>query len=396
MRDHCHGMRASAEVVVVGGGISGVCVAWELARRGVRDVVLVERDYLAAGPTGRSGAVVRCHYSTPELVRLAIEGRRFYQHAVDLVGDDCGFRKVGFLAAVPGPEVAALEAKVRMQREAGLADVRLLRGAEIREVEPQLDLSEVGAAAYEPESGHASPVRATRAIGRAAQALGVEIRQGCRVDDVRVEAGRVAAVVTSEGTIATRAVVCAAGPWTRRIVQRVGSDVPTTILRNAMALFLRPPGFERQHAVLIDHARRFYARPDGLLSLTGSVDEAENQPVADPDDYDRTVHGDEFRTFGDRIGRAYPAMRGAAERGGWVGLYDVSPDWLHLIDEVPGAAGLWILCGTSGHGFKLAPAIGRVVADLLLNGPDGCPEAPFFRLARLAAGRRPAGFGVLS
>jgi sarcosine oxidase subunit beta len=387
--------KSSADVVIIGGGINGVCVAWELARRGVRDVVLVERDYLAAGPTGRSGAVVRCHYSTPELVRLAHEGRAFFQNARQLVGDDCGFRPVGFLAAVGHAEVAALEAKVNMQRDAGL-DVQLLRGADIGEVEPELELGEIGAAAYEPGSGHAHPVKATWAIGRAAEALGVEIRQGCAVRAVRVEGGRVAGVDTGDGPIATRTVVCAAGPWTRRIVADLGHDIPTTILRNAMALFLRPPRFERSHAILIDYVRRFYARPDGPLSLTGSVDEAENQPVADPDDFDRTVHPEELQAFGDRVGRAYPVMRGASDRGGWVGLYDVSPDWLHLIDEIPGAAGLWVLCGTSGHGFKLAPAIGRVMADLLLKGRDGCPEAGLFGLERLAVGVKPSGFGVLS
>jgi glycine/D-amino acid oxidase-like deaminating enzyme len=108
------------------------------------------------------------------------------------------------------------------------------------------------------------------------------------------------------------------------------------------------------------------------------------------------VHAEEFRMFGERVGRAYPSMRGASDRGGWVGLYDVSPDWLHLIDEIPGAAGLWVLCGTSGHGFKLAPAIGRIVADLLLKGRGSTPEAPLFALERLAAAGRPAGFGVLS
>lgn len=388
-------MRTTADVVVIGGGINGVCVAWELARRGTRDVVLVERDFLAAGPTGRSGAVVRCHYSTPELVRLAIEGREFFRNAAELVGDGCGFRPVGFLAAVGHAEVAALEAKVEMQRRAGL-DVQLLRGRDVAEAEPELNLDEIAAAAYEPTSGHAHPVQATRAIGRAAEALGVEIRQGCAVTAVRVEGGRVVGVDTSAGPVATRAVVCAAGPWTRRIVAQLGHDLPTTILRNAMALFLRPPRFERAHPVLIDYVRRFYARPDGPLSLTGSVDEAENQLVADPDDFDRSVHAEEFRMFGDRIARAYPAMRNPIDRGGWVGLYDVSPDWLHLIDELPGAAGLWILCGTSGHGFKLAPAIARVVADLLTKPRADVPEAPLFALDRLASAGRPAGFGVLA
>jgi glycine/D-amino acid oxidase-like deaminating enzyme len=206
----------------------------------------------------------------------------------------------------------------------------------------------------------------------------------------------VVGVDTSDGPIATRTVVCAAGPWTRRLIGRLGHDLPTTILRNAMALFLRPTGFAGGHAVLIDHAHRFYARPDGPLSLTGSVDEAENQLVSDPDEYDRTVHREEFAMFGERIGQAYRAMRGARERGGWVGLYDVSPDWLHLIDEVPGADGLWVLCGTSGHGFKLAPAIGRVMGDLLLKGRAACAEAPLFRLDRLAEPTRPSGFGVLA
>src|SRR5437870_12529083 len=126
-------MRASADVVIVGGGINGVALAWELARRGTTDVVLVERDYLAAGPTGRSGAVVRCHYSTPELVRLAIEGREFFRNAGSLVGDDCGFRPVGFMAAVGPAEACALETKLAMQREAGLA-VELLRDEAILHV----------------------------------------------------------------------------------------------------------------------------------------------------------------------------------------------------------------------------------------------------------------------
>ena len=381
----------TAEVVVVGGGINGVCLAWELARRGVRGVVLLERDYLAAGPTGRSGAVIRCHYSTPELVKLAIEGRAFFRNAPELVGDDCGFRQVGFLAGVGAEGAAGLEAKVAMHREAGLHDVRLLRGAEIREVEPELATDGIALAAYEPLSGHAQPVLATRAIGRRAAELGVDIRERCEVRDVRVEGGRVAAVVTDDGEIATRAVVCAAGPWTRRLVARHG-DLPTTILRNAMALYLRPPGFERDHPVLIDYHRRFYARPyPGALSLAGTVDEAENQLVADPDEYDRAVSNDEIAAYGARIGGAFPSMRGAPERGGWVGLYDVSPDWLHLIDELPGAAGLWVLCGTSGHGFKLAPAIARITADLVLGRQP--EEASLFRLDRLAA--KPAGFGVL-
>lgn len=387
--------KAVADVVVVGGGVNGVFVAWELARRGVRDVVLLERDFLAAGPTSRSGAVVRCHYSTPELVKLAMEGRQFFQGASELVGDDCGFRPVGFLAAVAESDAAALEAKVRMQREAGL-DVALLRGSDIAGVEPELERDEISAAAWERDSGYADPVRTTWMVGRAAERLGVEIRQGCAVRGFRIESGRLVGVRTDDGDIATRAVVCAAGPWTRRLIAEAGTDLPTTILRNAMALFLRPPGFERPHPVLIDYARRFYARPDGRLSLTGSIDEHENESVADPDEPDAGVRKDEIALFGRRLGGSFPMLARAPERGGWVGLYDVSPDWLHLIDEVPGAAGLWILCGTSGHGFKLAPAIGRIVADLVLKGRHACLEAPLFRLERLADPKRPMGFGVLA
>jgi len=381
------------EIVIVGGGISGVCLAWELARRGHRDVLLLERDHLAAGPTSRSGAVIRCHYSTPELVKLALEGRAFFAKATELVGDDCGFREVGFLALVGHAEVAALQTKLAMQREAGL-DVDLLRGAEILERMPGLELSTIGAAAWEGASGHADPVRATWAIGRRAAQLGVEVRVGATVREVRVAGGRVQGVVTDDGFIAAGQVVCAAGPWTRRLMAGAGAEIPTTILRNAMAMFLRPPELEKPHPVLIDMERRFYARPDGRLSLTGSVDEAENQLVADPDDFDAGVDRSEIELFGRRLGAAVPALRRAPERGGWVGLYDVSPDWLHLIDEVPSAAGLWVLCGTSGHGFKLAPAIARVAADLVTRPRAEVPEGEMFRLDRLA--NAPPSFGVLA
>jgi glycine/D-amino acid oxidase-like deaminating enzyme len=383
------------EVVIVGGGISGVCLAWQLAERGRRDVLLLERDYLAAGPTGRSGAVVRCHYSTPTLVRLALEGRRFFERADELIGDDCGYRRVGFLALAGEADAAAVEAKVGMQREAGLG-VGLLRGREILDVEPALELGPIALAAYEPDSGYADAVRTTRAVARRAVELGVEIRPGCTVRSIRVERGRVEAVVTDGGEIPAGTVVCAAGPWTRGLVGAF-ADLPLSILRNAMALFLRPPALERNHPVVIDLARRFYVRPyHGALSLTGSVDEEENQTVEDPDRFDRGVHLDEIELFGRRLGSAFPAIEPRSERGGWVGLYDVSPDWLHVIDELPGAAGLWVLCGTSGHGFKLAPAIGRALADVLTESRAAAPELEPFRLDRLANPVTPPGLGVLA
>jgi sarcosine oxidase subunit beta len=381
------------DVVIVGGGISGVCLAWELARRGLRDVLLLERDYLAAGPTGRSGAVIRCHYSTPTLVKLAVEGRVFFENATALVGDDLGYRRVGFLALVGPSEADGLRAKVAMQREAGLA-VDLLEPDDARQVEPALDLGPIALAAYEAESGHADAVRATRSIARRAADMGVEIRQGTAVRGVRVEGGRVRAVLTDAGEVPAGTVVCAAGPWTRRLVAD-HADLPLTMLRNAMALFLRPPELERLHPVVIDLERRFYARPyHGPLSLTGSVDEDENQAVLDPDSFDRGVHSAEIEMFGRRLHAAFPGIEPGTERGGWVGLYDVSPDWLHVIDELPGAAGLWVLCGTSGHGFKLAPAIARVLADRLLGGTP--PELAPFRLDRLASAVAPPGLGVLA
>ena len=382
-------------MVIVGGGISGVCLAWQLAERGQRAVLLLERDYLAAGPTGRSGAVVRCHYSTPTLVRLALEGRRFFEQAADLIGDDCGYRSVGFLALAGEADRPTVEAKVRMQREAGL-DVRLLTGAEIRELEPALELGPIALAAHEPDSGYADAVRTTRAVARRAVQLGVEIRQGCAVRSFRVEGGCVRAVVTDQGEVPAGTVVCAAGPWTRRLVGTV-ADLPLSILRNAMALFLRPPDLERAHPVVIDLARRFYVRPyHSGLTLTGSVDEEENQSVEDPDRFDRGLHVEEIELFGQRLGTAFPSIDPKSERGGWVGLYDVSPDWLHVIDELPGAAGLWVLCGTSGHGFKLAPAIGRALSALLTEGRGAAPELDPFRLDRLASPTGPTGLGVLA
>jgi sarcosine oxidase subunit beta len=381
------------EIVIVGGGISGVCLAWELARRGLKDILLLERDYLAAGPTGRSGAVVRCHYSTPTLVRLAVEGRRFFQNATELVGDDCGWRQVGFLALVGPSEAEGLRAKVAMQCDAGL-DAQLMSPDDVRQVEPALDLGPIALAAYEAESGHADAVRTTRVIARRAAELGVEIRQGTAVRGFRVEGGRVRGVMTDEGEIPAGTVVCAAGPWTRQLVAE-HADLPLTMLRNAMALFLRPPELERVHPVVIDMERRFYARPyHGPLSLTGSVDEEENQLVLDPDRFDRGVHSAEIEMFGQRLRSAFPSIEPGTERGGWVGIYDVSPDWLHVIDELPGAAGLWVLCGTSGHGFKLAPAIARMLADRLLAGDT--PDLAAFGLRRLAQSSAPAGLGVLA
>ena len=379
-------MSETADVVVIGGGCNGASLAFHLAEGKAGRVVLLEKGALASGPTGRSTAIVRQHYSNEVTARMALDSLRVFQQWEDRVGGTCGFVRTGFLVGVRGGDRTALEGNVALQRGVGI-DVRLVGADELRRLEPQLFAEDLVAGAYEPEAGYCDPVSTTVSFAEAARSLGARIVQGREVTAIRVERGRVAGVETPAGPVAAPVVVVAAGPWARGLVDAAGVALPIEPSRHPVCAFRRPPEFGRAPMIYADFVNQFYMRPEtGDLSLVGSIDPGDAAHLADPDTYNAGVDLDTITDFGGRVSRRFPVLERGFSRGGWAGVYDVTPDWHPIIDRIDELPGLHVVAGTSGHGFKLSPAVGALVARLVTEGRRD-PALEFFRADRFRAGR---------
>jgi sarcosine oxidase subunit beta len=379
-------MTTPIDVIVVGGGINGASIAFNLAKEGLQ-VTLVEKDFIAAGPTGRSSAIIRQHYSHDVTARMALRSLRVFQNFDDVVGGDPDFHQTGFLLAARPEDVEMLKANITLQQGVGI-DTRLVSPQEVHELEPYVSVEGIAAAAYEPESGYADPAATTTAFADRAKDLGANLQLGTRVEKVLVEKGRVTGVSTDKGTFQAGAVVLAAGPWTSLIAKRIGIELPIKASRHQVATYKRPAEFD-QLMVFAGFADEVYIRPEtGGLMLVGSIEPEEaEEEVPDPDRYNERVDFDIVADFFERVARRYPPMERGTGAGGWASLYDITPDWHAILDALPGVEGLYCAAGTSGHGFKLGPAVGEMMADLIINGHKPEADINMFSARRFAEGK---------
>ncbi|MCC7022870.1 MAG: FAD-binding oxidoreductase, partial [Thermomicrobiales bacterium] len=212
----------SAEVVVIGGGVNGLSTAFQLAKRGVRDVVVLERRQLGSGASGKSGALVRCHYANVPESRLTHESVQIFRHWDDEVGAGSpGFAPIGFIQVVAPEYEAQLRANVADQQALGV-DTRIVDRDELREIEPHLNIDDLTYAAYEPGSGYADPNATVQGFARAAHDRGVRIFTDTRATRVLTGNGRVTGVETPAGSIATDRVLIAAGSWADQLLNLLG------------------------------------------------------------------------------------------------------------------------------------------------------------------------------
>lgn len=378
-------MGRTAEAIVVGAGVIGASVAFNLTRLGLRDVVVLERGTIAGAASGRSGALVRTHYTNAPEARLALAAQRWFHHWGDLVGGDCGFTETGFLQLVRSDDAGKLRANVAMLREIG-ADTRLLDAGEVAALQPGIAMAEGELAAYEPRSGYADPLATTRAFVAAAERGGATVIEGTAVTALRGAGGRIAGVETTSGSLDAPIVVLATGAWSVALLRPLGVGLPIRPTRAQVAFFARPSSLPRGragHPAIIDRANGFYARPHGDdLTLVGLS--AFHHTVDGPDSWHDRLDPEFPPLAVAQIARRLPTFAGAACVRGHAGPLDVTTDGKAILDRAPGTDGLYLAVGMSGTGFKKAPAIGACLAELILEGTAStAPLAPF-RLARFA------------
>jgi sarcosine oxidase, subunit beta len=376
-------VRRSAEAVIIGGGCMGASVAYHLTRRGVRDVLLVEREqFLGMGSTGRNAGGVRHQFSSEANVLLSIESIRALENFKDEVGYEVDFHQDGylFLLSTEG-SMAAFRANAEMQRRLGVS-VDLLTPDEARRLAPGLCVEGVLGATFCARDGIADPNGVTVGFAKAAQAAGAEIIRMTEVTGIRTEKGAISAVETSQGVVSTRTVVNAAGPYARLVGGMVGLDIPVSPLRRH--IFITdglPPekGVPATKIMVIDFETMFYFHREGAGILFG---------MSDPDDppgFDLSVKWEFLERVTEVAARRLPALSEAAVAHAWAGLYEMTPDAMPIIGGTDAVKGFFMINGFSGHGFQHSPAAGRLLADLITGREPGSLLTSAFSYDRFSA-----------
>jgi sarcosine oxidase subunit beta len=375
-------MAETADVIIVGAGIHGASLAFHLAERGLRPVVL-EKATVASGATGRSSGMVRMHYDVEADARLAWRSLAYFVDWEERVGGDCGFNNVGFLQMVDPHDLAALEANVAMQQRVGIV-TEVVDATEVRRLLPGIEIGEDQVAAHEPRSGYADPSSSAACLMAAALRGGARLVQHAPVTEVRVVGDRIVGVTTPRGAFDAPIVVDAAGAWAGRVAATVGLDIPLDVWRHDVAYVRRPPEIPR-HIGFIDFANLFYSRPEGE-SLTLVALEDGNPLEGDPDaPVDAAAPGFLARAA-ERIVRRLPRFERAGVHSAHSGQDGITPDQ-HPIIGPAGPEGFWLDCGYSGTGFKIAPAVGASLAELIAEGPEANDDLAIYRLERFADGQ---------
>ncbi len=374
----------TADAVIVGAGVNGASTAFHLADAGIKKVVVVERRHIAAGATGKSGALVRMHYTNEPETRLAVTSLNYFQHWDDLVGGDCGFRPVGLLVFVPPKYRTHLEANVMMQRRVGVR-TSLITADEAQELDPCLYVGDVTHVAYEPDSGYADPSETTYSLVRAATRRGARFLLDTEVIGVRTEGVRVTGVQTSQGAIASPVVVVIAGAWANRLFAPIGVDLGLTPMLGRVVTFRWAYDRSPRHLTYIDHVHSSWARPiDTNCTLVGA--EALGGPPDDPDHFSQAVPPDYFELCREKLVKRFPVMQHSSVRGSWQCIMMRSPDSRPLIGPLRQYDGLYCMAGDSGTSFKTAPAIGKGLAELIVAGRAKTVDLHPFRPTRFAEG----------
>ena len=382
MSDHA----SATDVLVIGGGLEGCATAWALTQRGATDVTIVERDTVGSGGTGKSSGVVRCHYGVPSLAAMATQALDVFENAVEILGDDIGFHQTGYVVGVGPENVDAMHASLAGQRAVGVRTEDIDK-SEVQKLWPVADLEPFGAFAWEERGGYGDAYQTAQAFAAAARRAGARLRQGATVAEILVDRGRATGVRFADGsTIWAGTVVLAAGPWSVPLLAAHGIDLPITVHREQIVLI--DPGIDLGPVpVFSDLVSLQYVRAEsGGEILFGNSDLAELEP-ADPDRYSNRATEAFIDLTVEKVGTRFPGLDAASIASTYAGCYDVTPDFNPVISATP-IESLIVAAGFSGHGFKISPSVGALVADLVLDGRSGVPDVPEsdFRLSRFGEG----------
>ncbi|HVF51756.1 MAG TPA: FAD-binding oxidoreductase [Pyrinomonadaceae bacterium] len=381
----------TADVVIIGGGVVGASVAYHLAEAGCADVVIVEREpQQGQGSTGRATGGVRAQFSTAVNIQMSLYSIAFLANFKEATGHASGYEPTGYLFVATSDEhLEYLKLARERQRAQGLSNVELIGAEDVRSMVPQMRAGDVVGGSFCATDGFVSPLGIMRGFTERARARGVRLWLDTRVTGIAVERGRVSKVETTRGEISTRAVVNASGAWAAEVARMAGVGIPVVPLRRQIVATRHLDATFERLPMVIDMSDGFHFRPDRRTDAA-----AQGLLLAWPDPAESPGFKTELdESFVEKIrARAtarVPRLAGATidrERSR-AGLYEVTPDHHAIIGEAPRVGGLFLANGFSGHGVMHAPATGRVLSELILEGRARTLDVTSLRPARFAEGR---------
>jgi glycine/D-amino acid oxidase-like deaminating enzyme len=373
-----------AGAVVVGGGLIGLSVARALAERGLADVLVLERHQLAGGGTGKSSGIVRAHYGVPSIAAMAWRSQPVFEE----LGAEVGFRQVGYTVIVGEENVDALTANTAMHQALGI-DVELIDTDRLASMWPMMEVDDVALASYEPRGGFADASQLALHYGRQARDHGATIRQHTAVARILTAEDRVTGVELDGGEVVdTGLVVVASGWWSAKLLADLDIEFPVEAYRSE--LLVVDAGVPLPDLpVVSDLVSLQYCRLEGQGQfLVGTSDHADfGAKLVDPDRYSNIASEASIHRYAEKLLHRFPGFPDPSVTHSYAGVYDVPPDWNPVIGPV-GIDGLVLCAGFAGHGFKISPAVGDLVADLVIEGDSTDTDIPArdFRLERFAEG----------
>jgi sarcosine oxidase subunit beta len=376
-------MTTTTDAIIIGCGIHGASLAFHLTQRGLNPIVL-ERRTIAAGATGRSSGVVRMHYDLELESRLAWNSFQYFRNWEERVGGDCGFTRTGFLRIVRKKHEDDLKANIDLHQRIGIPSI-LITAEDVRRLAPTFQAQDFEFAAYEPESGYADPSSTTAAMIKAARDRGATLIQDCEVTAIHTSESQVTGVASTEGDFSAPIVVNAAGPWAANIGSMVGLDLPIDTWRHDTMFARRPAEIGPSHPTAIDDIHAMYFRPEtGGLTLVGLED---GNPLGESPDGD-TDHAKAgfVERAGERIVQRIPIMEHASVHSAHGGYDGITPDQRAILGPA-GPEGFFLVCGFSGTGFKIGPAVGLCMSEWILDGQASTIDISPFALTRFAEGK---------
>jgi sarcosine oxidase subunit beta len=373
----------TSDFVVIGAGVMGASIACHLAERRAGTITVLEKAAVASGASGRSSALVRMHYTVREEVLLAVKSLEYFVEWRERLGRPGHFRKTGFVRIVPEGEIENMRANVEMQRSCG-ANVELVTREELQKLEPRWKLEDVALAAYEPDSGYGDGATVATDFLDRARELGARYRPGDQVLGLEVEGDRVRGVRTDAGLIESSRVIVAAGAWSDRLFRAGGIELPLDTEYHEVAILERPAEIREPHITCIDSILDIYFRSEGRTQTL--VGDFYGLRGVDPDNFPERPSLDAMAAKVEILSKRIPAMENAGIARGVSGVYTMTPDYHGLMGEVAGIAGLYCCTGFSGMGFKISPAVGLVMSEILLDGRSKTVDISAFRPSRFDEG----------
>ena len=370
-----------ADVVVIGGGVMGASIAYHLALRGQKDVVLLEKEaFFGQGATGRCAGGVRYQFATEVNVRLSIQSLPMLERFEEETGQAIDYRRCGYLFLLTSPEdVSVFRGTMGMQNRLGVETV-WLDGDEIRSRLPQMRLQDVIGGTYNPNDGLVDPNSVVMGYISAGQRLGVKVFTEAEVTGLKVEAGKIEGVQTTSGFISTRVVMNAAGPWAGVVGRMAGVDIPITPLRRQMFTTTPLPEIPPDFPFVIDFAQSLYFHREGQGLLIG-MSNLDEKPG-----FDQNVDPDFELVNLEAAAARLPLLEKAGLASHWAGLYEVTPDAHPIFGGTP-VEGFYVCAGFSGHGFMHGPIAGKLMTEILLDGVPRSVDVSTLDLRRFEEGR---------